>query len=71
MLLETMKKVLAAVGVYLCMIGLLKAAIHTNYAIQEKDGRRMAAAMSVMALLFSCCFCWFLLWEAEQWQNPN
>lgn len=38
MLLETMKKVLAAVGVYLCIFGLLKAAIHTNYAIQEKNG---------------------------------
>lgn len=56
MLLETMKKVLAAVGVYLCMLGLLKAAIYTNYAIQEKDGRRMAAAMSVMALLFFLLF---------------
>lgn len=31
MLLETMKKVLTAAGVYLCMLGLLKAAIHTNY----------------------------------------
>lgn len=29
MLLETLKKILAAVGVYLCMLGLLKAAIHT------------------------------------------
>ena len=56
MLLETLKKVLAAVGVYLCILGLLKAAIHTNYAIQEKDGRRMAAAMSVMALLFFLLF---------------
>lgn len=56
MLPETMKKVLAAVGVYLCMLGLLKAAIHTNYAIQEKDGRHMAAAMSVMALLFFLLF---------------
>ena len=56
MLLETMKKVLAAAGVYLCMLGLLKAAIHTNYAIQEKDDRRMAAAMSVMALLFFLLF---------------
>lgn len=36
MLLETLKKILAAVGVYLCIFGLLKAAIHTNYAIQEK-----------------------------------
>jgi len=56
MLLETMEKVLAAVGVYLCMLGLLKAAIHTNYAIREKDGRRMATAMSVMALLFFLLF---------------
>lgn len=56
MLLETLKKVLAAVGVYLCMLSLLKAAIHTNHAIQEKDGRRMAAAMSVMALLFFLLF---------------
>lgn len=56
MLLENLKKVLAAVGVYLCMLGLLKAAIHTNYAIREKDGRRMAAAMSVMALLFFLLF---------------
>lgn len=56
MLLETLKKVLAAVGVYLCMLGLLKAAIHTNYAIQEKDGGCMAAAMSVMALLFFLLF---------------
>lgn len=56
MLLETMKKVLAAVGVYLCIFGLLKAVIHTNYAIQEKDGRRMAVAMSVMALLFFLLF---------------
>lgn len=56
MLLETMEKVLAAVCVYLCMLGLLKAAIHTNYAIQKKDGRRMAAAMSVMALLFFLLF---------------
>lgn len=56
MLLETLKKVLAAVGVYLCMLGLLKATIHTNYAIQEKDGRRMAVAMSVMALLFFLLF---------------
>lgn len=62
MLLETLKKILAAVGVYLCMLGLLKAAIHTNYAIQKKDGRRMAVSMSAMALLFfhavsagSCC----------------
>ena len=44
MLLETLKKILAAVGVYLCMLGLLKAAIHTNYAIQKKDGRRMAVS---------------------------
>lgn len=50
MLLETLKKILAAVGVYLCMFGLLKAAIHTNYAIQKKDGRRMAVSMSAMAL---------------------
>lgn len=56
MLLETMKKVLAAVGVYLCIFGLLKAAIHANYAIQEKDGRRMAVAMSAMALLFFLLF---------------
>lgn len=56
MLLEILKKVIAAVGVYLCMLGLLKAAIHTNYAIHEKDGRRMAVAMSVMALLFFLLF---------------
>ena len=56
MLLEILKKVIAAVGVYLCMLGLLKAAIHTNYAIQEKDDRRMAVAMSVMALLFFLLF---------------
>lgn len=56
MLLETLKKILAAVGVYLCIFGLLKAAILTNYAIQEKNGRRMAAAMSMMALLFFLLF---------------
>lgn len=56
MLLETLKKILAAVGVYLCMFGLLKAAIHTNYAIQKKDGRRMAASMSAMALLLFLLF---------------
>ena len=59
MLLENLKKVLAAVGVYLCMLGLLKAAIHTNYAIQEKDDRRMAAAMSVKAVaVLSCLSTW-------------
>lgn len=56
MLLETLKKILAAVGVYLCMFGLLKAAIHTNYAIQKKDGRRRAISMSAMALLFFLLF---------------
>lgn len=56
MLLETLKKILAAVGVYLCMLGLPKAAIHTNYAIQKKDGRRMAVSMSAMALLFFMLF---------------
>lgn len=56
MLLETLKKILAAAGVYLCMLGLLKAAIHTNYAIQKKDGRRMAVSMSAMALLFFMLF---------------
>lgn len=56
MLLETLKKILAAVGVYLCMFGLLKAAIHTNCAIQKKDGRRMAVSMSAMALLLFLLF---------------
>lgn len=56
MLLETLKKILAAAGAYLCMLGLLKAAIHTNYAIQKKDGRRMAVSMSAMALLFFMLF---------------
>ena len=56
MLLETLKKILAAVGVYLCMLGLLKVAIHINYAIQKKDGRRMAVSMSAMALLFFMLF---------------
>lgn len=56
MLLENLKKVLAAIGVYLCMFGLLKAAIHTNYAIQKKDGRRMAVSVSAMALLFFLLF---------------
>lgn len=56
MLLETLKKILAAVGVYLCLFGLVKAAIHTNYAIQKKDGRRMAISMSAMALLFFLLF---------------
>lgn len=56
MLLETLKKILAAVGVYLCMFGLLKAAIHTNYAIQKKDGRCMAVSMSAMALLLFLLF---------------
>ena len=56
MLLETLKKVLAAVGVYMCLFGLVKAAIHTNYAIQKKDGRRMAVSMSAVALLFFLLF---------------
>lgn len=56
MLLETMKKVLAAVGVYLCLLATVKAAIYTNYAIQKKDGRRMAVSMSAMALLLFLLF---------------
>lgn len=56
MLLETLKKILAAVGVYMCLFGLVKTAIHTNYAIQKKDGRRMAVSMSAMALLFFLLF---------------
>ena len=56
MLLETLKKALAAVGVYLCIFGLLKAAIHTSYAIRENDGKRMARDMCLMALLFFLLF---------------
>lgn len=56
MIMETLKKALAAAGAYLCMLGLLKAAMHTNYAIQKKDGRRMAVSMSAMALLFFLLF---------------
>lgn len=32
MLLETLKKILAAVGVYLCLLATAKVAVHTSYA---------------------------------------
>jgi hypothetical protein len=56
MLLETLKKILAAVGVYLCLLATVKVAVHTSYAISGKNGKRLALCMCLMALLFFLLF---------------
>lgn len=56
MLLETLKKILAAVGVYLCLLATVKVAVHTSHAISGKNGKRLALCMCLMALLFFLLF---------------
>jgi hypothetical protein len=56
MLLETLKKILAAVGVYLCLLATAKVAVHTSYAISGENGKRLALCMCLMALLFFLLF---------------
>lgn len=56
MIMETLQKVLAAVGVYLLLLSAAKVAIHASYAISEKDGKRLVLCMCLMAMLFFLLF---------------
>lgn len=59
MIMETMQKVLAAVGVYLFLLSAAKVAVHECYAISMKDWKRLVLCMCLMAMLFFLLFLLF------------